>query len=545
MPSIWLRDPLAALDDGGLSQSRADRITWGFVILGIAACTVRFGLRFPLWHDESFLAINFARRDFAGILEPLEYHQVAPPLFLLAQMLLVRIAGFTEWTLRFIPFGCTVASFLLFRRLARHILERRAFVFAVAFFSVSYWLIRYSAEAKPYAVDVLIALLLLGLFIRWRDQPDRPLAWRLLIALCGLSLVAFGLSFPSVIIGGGVCVSMAMATFARRSKTPLLSAAIVGAALCVGLITVYWLHLSQRNPTEHVFMRDYWEAAFPPFQTPTKLAPWFFATLTGEMMPYPIGGKDAGSIFTFILVITGIVALVRARRFEFLAFLLAPIALAFVAAAMKRYPFGAPSRCQLYLAPTFCLMAGIGSAALINRLGPSARQKISTYFLIALAVIGASTIVRDVLHPAKTTTDTMFRDFARLFWGAGHLAGEQNLCLREDFGVSFTPNIDASHSLLANYLCNYYIYAPPRAANPINASAPTTVRVANYRANASFSPKLRRDWIRKFEAEHNLNYQGSVLFHIPDVDRHNRIRQVDVIETMTFTPRQPPPSTPR
>ncbi len=539
MPSIWLRDPLSADDDGGLTQTRADRITWGFVILGIAACTVRFGLRFPLWHDESFLAINFARRDFAGILEPLEYHQVAPPLFLLIQMLVIRIAGFTEWTLRFIPFSCMVASFVLFRRLARHVLERRAFVFAVAIFSVSYWLIRYSAEAKPYAVDVLIALLLIGLFVRWRDKPDRPLPWRVLIALCGLSLIAFGLSFPSVVIGGGVCVSMAVTVFARRSKTPLLSSAIVGAALCVGLATVYWLHLSQRDGAEHLFMRAYWESAFPPFQTPAKLAPWFFVTLTGEMMPYPMGGKNAGSIFTFILVITGIVTLVRARRFEFLAFLLAPIVLAFVAAAMKRYPFGAPSRCQLYLAPTFCLMAGIGSAALIGRLGPSARQKTSVYFLIALAVIGASTMVRDVLHPAKTKTDIILRDFARLFWGAGRLAGEQNFCLREDFGVSFTPNIDASHSLLADYLCNYYIYAPLPTVNPINTLEPATVRVANYRANASFSRKLRRQWIREFEATHGLYYHGSVLVHVPDVDRHDRVRQVDVIETMTFTSRKP------
>ncbi len=539
MQSIWLRDPHAADDEGGLTQSRADRITWFFLILGIAACTVRFCLRFPLWHDESFLAINFARRDFSGILKPLEYHQVAPPLFLFAQMLVIRIAGFTEWTLRFIPFVCMAASFVLFRRLARHVLDRRAFVCAVAIMSVSYWLIRYSAEAKHYALDVLVALLLICLFIRWRDKPDRPLQWRVLIALCGLSLVAFGLSFPSVFIGGGVCVSMAVAARARCSTRPVWSAAIVGTTLCVGFVTVYWLHLSQRSGAEQLFMRDYWEAAFPPFETPGKLGPWMFATLTGEMMPYPIGGKNAGSLLTFILVIAGVVTLVRARRFEVLAFLLVPIVLAFVAAALKRYPFGAPSRCQLYLAPMFCIMAGIGSAALIGRLGSSAREKTFAYFLIALAIIGTSTMVRDVLRPAKTTTDTVFRDFARLFWGAGHLAGEQNFCLREDFGVSFTPDDDANHSLLANYLCNYYIYAPVREANPINALDPATVRVANYRAKADFSSKLRSRWIREFEAEHDLYYQGSVLVHVPDVDRSDRVRQVDVIETMTFEPRKP------
>ena len=254
MQSIWLRDHHAD-EKCGLTQSRADRITWLFLILGIVVCTVRFCLRFPLWHDESFLAINFARRDFAGILEPLEYHQVAPPLFLLAQMLVIKAAGFTEWTLRLIPYLCMIFSFVLFRRIARHVLDRRAYVFSVAIFSVSYWLIRYSAEAKPYAVDVMVALLLIGLFIRWRDGSDRSSQRRVLIALCALSFVAFGLSFPSVFIGGGICVSIALTARARHSTTPLWSAVAVGASLSLGFVLVYWLHLSQRSGTEDC--RDY------------------------------------------------------------------------------------------------------------------------------------------------------------------------------------------------------------------------------------------------------------------------------------------------
>lgn len=535
---MWLQNPPNADEESGLTQCRADRITWLFLLLGIAACTVRFCLRFPLWHDESFLAINFAHRDFAEILGPLEYHQIAPPLFLLAEMLVIKIAGFTEWSLRLIPFICMVTSLVLFRQIARQILDRRAFVIAVAIFSVSYLLIRYSAEAKPYAVDVFVALLFISLFIRWRDKPDQIFGWGVIISLCGLSLVAFGSSFASVFIGGGVCVSMAVASFAQRSRSMLFRAILVGATLCLGFVIVYWLHLSQQSSSEQLFMEEYWDVAFPPFETPGKLAPWLFARLTGEMMPYPMGGKNAGSIFTFILVMSGIMKLVRARRFEFLAFLLVPIALAFIAAALNRYPFGAPSRCQLYLAPTFCIMAGIGASALVGRLGNNARKKTFSYFLIALMLVGTSTIARDVLRPAKTKTDTIFRDFARLFWGAGGLAGEQNLCLREDLGISFTPQIDGKHSLLANYLCNYYIYAPTPKVKPFDGSESKIVRVANYRVNASFNAKLRMQWIREFEADHNLKYQGSDLFQVPDMDRHNRVRQVDVIETMTFRSRK-------
>ena len=68
----------------GLSPRSADRLTLAFLLLGALACTVRFGLRFPLWPDDAHFAINLVHRDFAGILQPLEYHQVAPPLFLLA-----------------------------------------------------------------------------------------------------------------------------------------------------------------------------------------------------------------------------------------------------------------------------------------------------------------------------------------------------------------------------------------------------------------------------------------------------------------------------
>ena len=59
----------------------------------------------------------------------------------------------------------------------------------------------------------------------------------------------------------------------------------------------------------------------------------------------------------------------------FVVLCLAPQALTFVLALMKRYPYGGAVRLNLYLAPYMCLTIGYGAAALLawlahNRIGP-------------------------------------------------------------------------------------------------------------------------------------------------------------------------------
>ena len=84
--------------------------------LGIAARCMRMALRLPLWPDEAFLSASLIDRGYAGLLEPLEYHQVAPFLFMWVQLTFVKLVGFTEFALRMFPFLCGIGSLFLFRR---------------------------------------------------------------------------------------------------------------------------------------------------------------------------------------------------------------------------------------------------------------------------------------------------------------------------------------------------------------------------------------------------------------------------------------------
>jgi len=114
-----------------LDPAAQARLVWACLAIAIAARSVRFLLKFPLWEDECFLAANFIDRGFGDLLAPLNYHQVAPLLFLGIELTCVKLFGFAEWPLRLYPFLCSIGSLLLFRRLAGRLLEGLPLVLAV------------------------------------------------------------------------------------------------------------------------------------------------------------------------------------------------------------------------------------------------------------------------------------------------------------------------------------------------------------------------------------------------------------------------------
>ena len=131
-------------------------------------------MNFPLWPDEAYLAHNYLDRGYLGLLQPLDFGQVAPLLYLWVQKSIVLVCGFSEYSLRLFAFVGSIGSLLLFRHLAGRLLQGTARLMAIGVFAVAYPLIRYAAEAKPYGTDMLVALLLLVLLIQWRLAAIGP-----------------------------------------------------------------------------------------------------------------------------------------------------------------------------------------------------------------------------------------------------------------------------------------------------------------------------------------------------------------------------------
>jgi hypothetical protein len=386
-----MRDPLRMFPALGVA----------LVLLGVLWRTVRYAAGFPLWGDEASLAMNIIDRDILGLTGPLDYMQVAPLGFLWAVSAMTRALGTSEWALRLVPFLAGVASVALFASLARRLFDRAAAFAAIAIFAVSYYPVRHGVEVKPYATDLLVALLLLALAWEVSRRPRSASRW---IGLVVIATAGAWLSFPSVFVAGGVAIYLAYRL--SRSPTPrLLCWLLVYGIAVFGSFTAMLVTFAGPHCDQNPGLLSWWAEAFPPITEPWRLPGWLLATHAGGMLAYPVGGEDGGSSLTLILVVLGAIVMWR-RRKDLLLLLLGPLPLVFAAAAMYKYPYGGSVRVSIFMAPAFCLLAGLGLESLLRRALPERRLPaalVATGLLMGLLAVGG--IVADVRNPFKTASD--------------------------------------------------------------------------------------------------------------------------------------------
>ena len=286
-----------------------------FVCLGVAVRLIRYLLRFPLWGDEALLAVNFLNRDFAGLMRPLDCHQVAPLLFLWTELTAVKLLGFNEWSLRLFPILCSIASLFLFHRLARQLLSGTALVLAVAIFAVSYSGIRYAAEVKPYGVDQMVSTLILLLTVLWWRRPDET---RWLWLLTAVTPLALGLSFPAIFVAGGASVAMAAVLTGRRTSRDWTMWTIYNVVVATSFLGWYWLGIRAQSQAELGLMTACWSNAFPPLDSLLKLGRWLLEAHAGALLAVPVGGENWGSTGTLVLCTVAVVMYARQGRYRLL-----------------------------------------------------------------------------------------------------------------------------------------------------------------------------------------------------------------------------------
>ena len=181
-------------------------------------------------------------------------------MFLWIERWVVLHLGFSEWSLRLFPLACGVASVFLFRHVSAYVVRGLPLLLAVAIFAVSFHPIRHAAEVKPYASDLLVALVLLGLALRWRREPDRSLWLWLLVAVVP---VALALSHPALFIAGGVSLSLAPQVWRRRRLSTWVPFLIFQLAVAGTFLGLYALSTRFQEQLALNGLRSYWAASFP------------------------------------------------------------------------------------------------------------------------------------------------------------------------------------------------------------------------------------------------------------------------------------------
>jgi hypothetical protein len=421
----------------------------------------RYAMDYPVWWDEAFVAVNFLRRGYLDLLRPLDYAQVCPILFLWAELTLVKLLGFSEWTLRLFPLGCSLASVLIFRRLASRVVDGVPLLLATAIFAVSYHPIRHGADVKPYASDLLASLALLAAAFEWLRSPARG---RWMWALAAVAPIAISLSHPVVFVAGGIIIGLAPAVLKARCRQVWIAFATFILGTVGTFLGLYACFTSAQATATLKIMQAQWGAAFPPLNDPIRLVAWVVRVHTGSMFAYPCGGENGASGATLLLFAIGAVLLWRQGERAIVLTLLAPFGLALVAAAVRRYPYGgvadgSPARVMQYLVPCICLLEGLGAAALLSLIcNPRRRIRALAGCLIVLTMIGLVPLAAESFHPFRSIHAQRARQFARGFWPVVNRRAEP-VCLRWDLGLG---EWDSTNLNVAVYLCNQMIYSPRR-----------------------------------------------------------------------------------
>ncbi len=405
--SLWLRSP------------------WRWTVVVIAAGVgwrlLRWGLNFPLWGDEGFTAVNFLTRDYGQMMEGLDHAQVVSLGMLWSTLTLTKLLGDTEWVLRLFSLFSGIVGLFLFVWWAPRVVSRRSGYAAAMILAASYYPVRHGAEVKPYAGDLLVAT---GVLIAawWVQQAPRELRrWAGYAGVIGLGV---WFSYPSFFVAAGTGVAL-MIGLARgrelRGSATAWAGAIGAAATLVVSSLVMWkvFGVIQHGANAILAETEYWALGFPPslfegwggvWGWPVRFVLWFLEVHTGNMMAYPAGGKDAGSIVTFVLFMAGIVTLWR-RQPGVLSLMLWPMGMCFIAACLAIYPYGSSPRTMQSFVPTICLLSGVGLMGLLRWRGGAiaAARGLRVTAIVMVVVIGIG-MVGDVRKPYKKLEDEVARD---------------------------------------------------------------------------------------------------------------------------------------
>jgi hypothetical protein len=363
-------------------ETSAASIKTVLLLIVLAGATLRIGLFLAadvLSLDESMLALNLATRGMLDLTRPLEFQQSAPVLYLWLSHLALRLAGVTEQTLRLLPLLSGLLLPWAVWSLGRRVLPARAALLAAAIAALSPLAVSFANIAKPYAVDALIAALLLAATLKVRDS-SRDRDWILLALSCAVAPFA---STPSVFILAGTLLALFPGPEARRGP-PLRRYLTVLGGVVLGAGVNYLLF--QRAVSGDPYLQRFFASVF--------LWP-LDGSLPGKLVEsgselvhrfYFMGVVHVSNVFvvlTLAIVGIGTVELHRRNGWRWTCLCLTPFIAVAGASVLRSYPL--VNRLLMFLAPLLAVMSAAGLDYLVAKLVPR-------YRTLGLAVAAAGSL---------------------------------------------------------------------------------------------------------------------------------------------------------
>ncbi len=354
-------------------------VYYTLLLLGIVLRLIPYYLNRSLFWDEVSIALNITDRNFAGLLQPLDYQQAAPVFFLFIEKVNIILFGNSEFSLRLFPLICGLLSLPLIYRLTREISGISVTALLALFlFATSPVLIDYSNQTKQYESDVFCALCLLNLVFNPAFLANENKRY-ILLAVVGTVLIFMSNVAILVLFTIGVYYLLKYRVSIFRKWLLLIAFACWTISFLV-----YYRFFIYHNPLRD-WMLWWWEGNFMPFQIfSTGFWVWMYEKFLSVFKFYSFP-------FSAVFLLSIPIFIVKKQRL-FLFLLLFPLAVHFILSGFKQYPFEV--RLILYLIAFITPALSIGIVELVQLL----RKRITIYGVAILLMLLVYSIIAQLVN---------------------------------------------------------------------------------------------------------------------------------------------------
>ncbi|MDX2054531.1 MAG: glycosyltransferase family 39 protein [Polyangiaceae bacterium] len=380
---------------------------WGAVLIFAFGFWLRGSLYLSaptLWLDETSWAERLLN-------EPLQSLYVRPLGFMWLSLKVVNTLGYSELSLRLLPFLASCLTLPIFWLILRELI-RSTWVQLVGLLlaAIHPWFIDYGVEFKPYAVELLNHLVCVWFCLRELRRASSLLQLSLIFAFAS---AAFLLGYNIVFLYPAFFLSMTL-TFLRRPSSQSAGnhrTVILSTALCTCTALILWIRATALAAVANYDESPYWAAKYGVFfekssaaepsrvdwyvqkylsltSAPSLVSEWSWESLH---LPAAVSRELLAtfSIVWLLLHFQGIWLLVHRKRWLVLCLLVTPTLTALVFNIVGKWPFGL-FRTNVFMLGYFVILAVLGLDAWVNQRHRAVRWAGG---VLALALILPSTVV--------------------------------------------------------------------------------------------------------------------------------------------------------
>lgn len=313
-----------------------------------------------LWLDEAVIW-QIASNPLAEAIAQNAARNSAPPLFI-TLLKGVMLFGDSEFILRLLPAVAGIAAIPAMYVLARQFLERGPSYFTTALVAVALTTVNYSQQLREYSLTVLWTLLLLLCFYLFLKSPT----WRNWAYVTVMIVVSIFTQYGMALLIVALNVVWAIEWFLSPTRK-WADMVKWGFAQSIGILAaaaVYFLGLQGQMSIilgSGYLQEGYWDGTRGGLFNLTVWGTWKLLTRTYTMP------EQSMLLFLGLLTI-GLWGVWKSKqRRQLLLLIITPIAIVFVLAMVRLYPYDG-NRQVIFLIPMLYILAGHGFAWVTNRL---------------------------------------------------------------------------------------------------------------------------------------------------------------------------------